>query len=236
MYVRCAGGISIKETVGNFFGEDGGDVDASLQFSAWVAGSTEEVLTAIDKLKRGTKLSEVGCEVLMARTQEHLDELRKRTTVRLKMLNDSIIHLSSNGYTESSPAVKALNHEIWRFKNQHLLKYLVEEEFLPGAGIPTGIMEFNTVVMEDLRNQQENSRNEDNSFRSADIPSYHFTRALTEYAPGRDVVIDGWTYKSAGIMLKSPFNEKRILKIMLFKCGHQQIISGDFNQPCIMCE
>lgn len=236
MYVRCAGGISIKETVGIFFGEDGGDVDASLQFSAWVAGSTEEVLTAIDKLKHGTKLSEVGCEVLMARTQEHLDELRKRTTVRLKMLNDSIIHLSSNGYTESSPAVKALNHEIWRFKNQHLLKYLVEEEFLPGAGIPTGIMEFNTVVMEDLRNQQENSRNEDNSFRSADIPSYHFTRALTEYAPGRDVVIDGWTYKSAGIMLKSPFNEKRILKIRCCsKCGHQQIISGDFNQPCIMC-
>lgn len=239
LFVRLTGGINVKENVSNFFGLEASDCrNPALDFSAWIAGPPPELLKRIEKIKSNTVHHSKSLEALVASSQEQLENLCERTQSRVDYLKSSIDRLLQENFSSDSPAIKSLEYELQRFQRQHLLKYLVEEEFLPGAGIPIGVMEFNTTIREDLiqKKSAHSASNEDNPYRMDDIPSYHFTRALVEYAPGREVVIDGWVYKSAGIMMRTPFNDQRMLKVRYCpNCGNQQIISGDFNDTCALC-
>ncbi len=96
-------------------------------------------------------------------------------------------------FGETSPAYKAVNYQLTQLLDKNAIGYLAEEGFLPTAGLPTGIVEFDTLNIDDIKNKRSNKSK----------PSYFITRALSEFAPGNKIVIDGKSYTSEGILLKN---------------------------------
>lgn len=131
---------------------------------------------------------------------------------------------------ENSPAYKALNHRKRQFNGQYILSYLAESLFLPNAGLPTGIVEFETITITDLKA---------NSGKIRENPSYVASRAITEYAPGNTVLIDGLNYRSAGIIMKSQYGENTERNVVqaCTSCGFQRIKPVEAAlQLCPNCE
>lgn len=131
---------------------------------------------------------------------------------------------------ENSPAYKALSHRKRQFNGQYILSYLAESLFLPNAGLPTGIVEFETTTITDLKA---------NSGKIRENPSYVASRAITEYAPGNTVLIDGLNYRSAGIIMKSQYGEnteRNVVQACTY-CGFQRIKPVEVAlQLCPNCE
>jgi DEAD/DEAH box helicase domain-containing protein len=140
-----------------------------------------------------------------------------------------LLDLSEN-FGNNSPAYKAVNYRYKQFLNKHILGYLAESGFLPNAGLPTGVVEFENTSIQDL----ESNRN-----RFKENPSYPLTRALTEFAPGNSIVMDGKSYKSAGIVLENLWGRslERNLIIGCKSCGYQGVlkIDADVREECPQC-
>ena len=93
-------------------------------------------------------------------------------------------------------------------RGTYLLSILISNGFLPGYGFPTNISTFNNFSLTDFinqRNQQEQERyfavREDNVSIAVGKPTRNMAIALTEYAPGSQIVLDGKVYTSRGITL-----------------------------------
>src|SRR5690606_24053502 len=99
---------------------------------------------------------------------------------------------------------------------------------LPNAGLPLGIIEFDKVTITDLK---------DTYVR--DNPSYPITRALTEFAPGNTILIDGLNYESAGIVMKNLWGEGRREVVQACKnCGYQRKLQilEEIDETCPKCD
>jgi DEAD/DEAH box helicase domain-containing protein len=245
MFVRSGGGMKVKDSVEQFFCTVDGQQESNYdRFILWLSTITNEVFATLDKLKINTVLHSTSNNALVARTQETTEKIYLSVQSRINYSMGEINRLiTEDSCNEDSPSIRSINYELLRLKNENLLKFLVEEGFLPGAGIPVGVLEFNNLQLEDIYEKtrknsvQSTDKNEDNSYKRDDIPSNNLIRALTEYAPGRPVILDGWVYKSAGILLQTSFNIGQIIKVRACKrCGHQQMISGDFGAHCPVCE
>ena len=70
-------------------------------------------------------------------------------------------------------------------------------------------------------------------------PSYPITSALTEFAPGNSILIDGLNYKSAGIIMKNDWGETGEKNIVqgCNSCGYQFIppVENNINDSCPHC-
>ena len=116
--------------------------------------------------------------------------------------------------------------------------YLAEQQFLPNAAMPTGIVEFNHLdayhytILENKKRQLENLRQKltqpgisqiqaikvENEIIDCEraikdileksVSSREIKVALSEYAPGQTIVIDERNYVSAGIEWKNSLNQK----------------------------
>ena len=119
-------------------------------------------------------------------------------------------YIESNRGNENLPAVKAIDRQLYRARNEYLLKELTIVGFLPGHGFPSGIVTLLTSTMKDFKRP---SGNEDNS--RIDVlsvnrgePTRSRSVAIREFAPGSDIVMDGAVYQSSGLTLnwKIPAN------------------------------
>ena len=82
-------------------------------------------------------------------------------------------------FGSNSPAYKAVNYRKRQFLDKFVLGFLAEKSFLPNAGLPTGIVEFEKTTINDLgKNKNKHASN----------PSYTIERALTEFAPGNNIL------------------------------------------------
>lgn len=119
-------------------------------------------------------------------------------------------------FGKNTPAFKSINIQYVQFLNKNALTYLAQEGFLPTAGLPTGIVEFDITNIDTLKT---NNRNKEN-------PSHFITRALSEFAPGNNIVIDGMNYHSSGIILddnRGTQASKEIIQLCN-SCGYQRIV------------
>lgn len=151
-----------------------------------------------------------------------LDEIRRGYDQRLESLTSSLDAAENTG---NKFVVRAIKHRILSFKNTFELGYLAENNFLPSAGIPTGLVEFDNVCKE---NGGQKCRK---------MPMQHLSRAITMYAPGKQVVINEWCYQSSGVALKSKFDEaKRDIIQNCARCGYSQLVLGSPLKKCPKCD
>lgn len=105
---------------------------------------------------------------------------------------------------ENSAAMKAVTLRKSRMANEYLLKELISLEFLPAHGFPLHVATFDTMNLthfRENRRKKDNKGEDNNLFLRRELPSRSLSSALTEYAPGNCVAINGLVYESNGITL-----------------------------------
>lgn len=211
-YISKIEGTNLKSTVGNFFFPNG-DAISSFQYYLFLAYLNNLIVDEIESLKSrykriviNTIKDSVSFEQSIKACLASLEKVYVSLNGRKNLLDNSEIALKKqNGYNDNSPEIKAIDYQRKQLLGQNLLGYLAENDFIPSAGIPTGIVEFNTKVFDDKRNSNIGT---ENNFGKSN-PSLQITRALAEYAPGNQVVINESCYDAAGVIMKSEWSEAR---------------------------
>lgn len=208
-------GINVNDKIQEFFFLE--PQSMALLFEQWLISELETSLkTKLISLVKKTPFENKDFSNIVDIVNQNFYKLKSRTIDKYKAFEEALETLDS-----ASPAYKAISFRKDQFLYKNAISYLAEEGFLPSAGMPTGIVEFDLVNIDTLSKAPEKSN-----------PSYHITRALTEFAPGNNVVIDGKNYLSAGIMLKNNRGtqaQKTIIQSCR-KCGYQRTIDASDNE------
>jgi DEAD/DEAH box helicase domain-containing protein len=213
-------GVNVKEKIEAFFFRD--EQSIAMLFSNWLLNI--EILNYSNALKflvKDTPLAGKTFPYLLNHTIFSFQRLCDKTRNKKEGFDDKLTSLEQE-FNNESPAYKAVNIQRFQFLDKNAISYLAEEGFLPTAGLPTGIVEFDTLNIDDLNKKNTNKSK----------PSYFITRALSEFAPGNQIVIDGKSYKSEGIIFRNDRGvqaEKEIIQ-SCSHCGYQRIIEIGNNE------
>jgi ATP-dependent helicase YprA (DUF1998 family) len=220
-------GLNIKQNIEKFFFS--GNPPIAENFITWLENcDVNSVDAALQYLIEKTPFQAVDSEQLIALVLQNFEKVRTKAFLLQNGYETKLKEISLE-FGDNSPAYKAINYRKLQFLKKFILGYLAEEGFLPNAGLPTGIIEFEKLSISDL---QQNTAHKDN-------PSYPISRALTEFAPGNDILIDGLNYKSAGIILKNVWGQeidRNAIQGCRF-CGYQRILGLDekIDDNCPKC-
>lgn len=123
---------------------------------------------------------------------------------------------------------QALEYQIKNLKEKNLLTYLAEQNFLPSAGLPTGLVEC----------QLGEQKSKEDSYRPISV-TRHLSRSILEFAPGTQLVCNEWVYEPEGIVMKTKYEQAAELYAVCTcgDCGHSFVERGtiDSNTPCPQC-
>ena len=142
-------------------------------------------------LVRQTAMEKVSLSEAALKTKESLvsiqQALLERTEKIASQLQGKLIEIQK----------KAIKIRLNQLRRKNLLTYLAEENFLPSAALPTGLVEC--FLKQDSEN---NSSNNNHSV------TRHRSRAIREFAPGTQVVRNEWVYTPEGILFKNKFQQE----------------------------
>lgn len=155
-------------------------------------------------------------------TKASLEQLKEAYTKQIEALT------GIKGKANRSMRQKALEYQIKNLKEKNLLAYLAEQNFLPSAGLPTGLVEC----------QLGEQKSKENSYRPISV-TRHLSRSILEFAPGTQLVCNEWVYEPEGIMMKTQYEQAADLYAVCTcgNCGHSFVERGtiDSNTPCPQC-
>jgi hypothetical protein len=141
-----------------------------------------EVIKAIEKLIERTGF-DADARVLIEDTRKTVEKIAlmvdsEFASIKEQWQDDYVENNEPKGYG------KRLNYEFTSLYNRNLLTFLSTHQFTPNANMPVGIVELLL---------------EDKDFHSSENPSRDMKVAISEYAPGKRIFIDGTTYLSEGV-------------------------------------
>lgn len=227
-FIQNEGGMGVKDHVSDFFAEGH---SGYTQFSDFLQ-SLPTSHAVFDELDKHHKILVAGSCLSTQSLLESIDKcLVQLDTVYAIYDNRLSALLASREAAEAGTqaARTAIEGRIKNFKDSFLLGYLAEQNFLPSAGIPTGLVEFNNACSDNTAKR--------NGGRRKKLPTQHLSQAISMYAPGKQVVINEWCYQSSGIAMKSKFDEaKRYIIQNCQKCGYSQIVYGSPLIKCPKCQ
>ncbi len=155
-------------------------------------------------------------------TKASLEQLKEAYAEQIKALTDI------KGKANWIMRQKALEYQIKNLKEKNLLAYLAEQNFLPSAGLPTGLVEC----------QLGEQKSKEDSYRPISV-TRHLSRSILEFAPGTQLVCNEWVYEPEGIMMKTKYEQAANLYAVCTcgNCGHSFVERGtiDSNTPCPQC-
>lgn len=183
-----------------------------------INGENESLKKAYSELIVGTSLDTVPLQDAAQVTYMDIASLYdKGFASRLASFNESLQQTEEG--TAKRNIRKAIEKQKDIFLNKALLTYLAEKNFLPSAGIPTGLVEC------------ELGKSDDNN-----DPTMHLSQAISAYAPGKQVVKNEWVYQPAGIRLKTKYDEaSRYIIQNCTNCGYTTIWHGQAMNNCPKC-
>ena len=219
-FISSKGGMRITDSVRDFF-IPAGAADMfmeQLDHYAYDVNIDVKVLNAYLTIVKGTALEYFPFQNSARKTTQALTSVQKTYKDRLAVLEDSLARTQAK-----SKANGVLSRKLKDFQNQSILTFLAENSFLPTAGIPTGLVPF----------MPQNDRYGNNLDK---LPTQPISQAIANYAPGKQVVINEWCYESAGISLKTKYDDtkKNILQ-SCSHCGYTTIVYGAALHDCPVC-
>lgn len=214
-------GIKVTDKIESFFFDELEPI--AVKFISWLMGN-EVILFSnqVSNLVRNTNYENKNFTYILNKVFSNFNQLLNKSKSKKEGFESKLKQLEEE-FGTNSPAFKAVNIQYIQFLKKNALTFLAQEGFLPTAGLPTGIVEFDTTNIDSLNNK--NSRKKKN-------PSYFITRALTEFAPGNNIVIDGMNYHSSGIILddnRGNQSSKEIIQLCN-SCGYQRIVEVSEGQ------
>jgi superfamily II DNA/RNA helicase len=221
-------GLNIKENIDKFF-YDGSPTIAEA-FLNWLESTNSvDFNTQLKYLVKETPLSNSSTKQLIMMVADNFKKVIFGVKKQKEGFDKKLTELS-NEFGDNSPAYKAVKYRKGQFLQKFVISYLAEENFLPNAGLPTGIVDFEKLTVSDI-NQSDQNKLKSN-------PSYPISRALTEFAPGNNILIDGLNYKSSGIIMKNNWGQatERATIQACKSCGYQRTVDfGKVNENCPKC-
>ena len=222
-------GLNVKMNIEKFFYENSTTI--ALSYLNWL--DHIDVLLFHKQLKnlvKNTPLSQKSSEELIFMVSDNFKRIVLKNRNLIEGYDHKLEQLKTQ-FGDASPAFKAVGYRKSQFLHKFILNYLAEEGFLPNAGLPTGIVDFEKITMSDLKGGS-NKKIKTN-------PSYPIARALTEFAPGNNILIDGFNYKSAGIVMKNNWGgaaERNVIQGCK-NCGYQRAldVQGNIGDNCPKC-
>lgn len=217
------------------------------RFIEWISQVHEntKIADAIDLLRKQSILEEANLFDILEETKESVKQISNSWNEEHQKLIQERSLASEEGSRDNSPYVKRINREINRMEDEFLLSELVAGGFLPGYGFPTGIVPFNNENINNFRRRTATGvRREDNNTRYRNMPTRNISLALSEYAPGSQIVIDGKVYRSSGLSLNwhIPQNDSAVNEDQKIRkawrcssCGNSGSAGSTFNNRCNEC-
>lgn len=176
-------------------------------------------------------------------TKKSILDIQKEYNNIIKELSDAF-----NQFQDDTRRQLAISNQIRKSKNESLLKYLSEHQFIPNANMPIGVVTFDFTDHEQARTlhrlyeRTERLRNnlavesdpikkldlqkrlfeiqaETNDIHRATTASRDIHTALNEYAPEQTVVVNEKNYVSAGISLFGTYNRETQTRA-IYHCIH----------------
>lgn len=176
-----------------------------------------------EQLVKGTYKENSSISDAAEATKASLEQLKEAYAKQIEALIDI------KGNANRSKRQQALEHQIKNLKGKNLLSYLAEQNFLPSAGLPTGLVEC----------QLGEQKSEKSQYRPISV-TRHLSRSILEFAPGTQLVCNEWVYEPEGIVMKTKFQQAADLYAVCTcgSCGHSFVERGniDSNTPCPQCK
>lgn len=227
-YVQVNGGMGVKENIREFFTSENMGYEGFCQYLQLMSSEKakfEPLEARYNSLVAKSCLSNQSLLESMDLCYRQIESINAVYKERLSALNSSCEAAKDSGRSVRNAVENRKN----KFLNTSLLGYLAEHNFLPSAGIPTGLVEFN--------NANNKTENEQKFKKNRKMPTQHLSQAISMYAPGKQVVINNWCFESKGISMKSKFEEsKRNIIQSCSNCGYTQIVYGNPLEQCPQCQ
>lgn len=221
-------GLNIKENIDKFFFDGAPTIAES--FLNWLENNDiANYSNQLTNLVKGTPLSNSSAKQLVTMVADNFKKVINSVKKQKEGYEKKITELSVE-FGDNSSEFKAVKYRKGQFLQKFVISYLAEDNFLPNAGLPTGIIDFEKLTLSDI------NRNDQNKFKTN--PSYPVTRALTEFAPGNSILIDGLNYISSGIIMKNNWGQatERSTIQGCKHCGFQRTVDfGKVNENCPKC-
>lgn len=178
--------------------------------------SDDNVLEEVNALADGALGNKVNAVSLIHQTKKRIQEIADSLHGELNAIREQWKNNcdpdKSNG--KDNPW-RRLNYKFTSILNANLLSYLSTHQFTPNANMPVGIVEM--VI-------------DDNERHSTENPSRDMRTALSEYAPGRKVFINGATYLMGGVRWNHSQANRRLKKC----CNNHTWL--DELETCRICQ
>ncbi len=223
-------GLNIKEDILRFFVNEA--TNTGENFMNWL--HQLDVLVYHQQIKdlvKGTEFGKTSHSQLKLKVYDNFMKAKNIVQKQIEGFDKKMKEIKAE-MGENSPAYKAVAYRKKNFLAKYILNFLAEINFLPNAGLPTGIVEFDNTNYEDIKRRLKSERFFEN-------PSYPITSALTEFAPGNSILIDGLNYKSAGIIMKNDWGETGEKNVVqgCNSCGYQFVlpVENKVTDSCPHC-
>jgi len=200
-----------------------------------------EVRNGIDTIRQNSILEKGELGLLLQHAAETLEKAEKEWSVEFGLLEEEL--KKNSELNDKDPYKIKLNRELQRHCDEYLITELVQGGYLPGYGFPTDIATFNPFAIADYKRRQKEEKTErvDNLTIYKEKPSRNLAMALSEYAPGAQVVLDGKAFMSEGITLNWHILDEQVTgetqKILIAwrcrSCGAMDVVSSvNFQGRC----
>lgn len=176
------------------------------EFVEWCDGPHSQdgrLVRGLETLVRGTALEDKAMQQLLRRSKDAIVKAAEAWCLEVEALKADAAQFEEGEGRSQAPAVLAIERQLKRLGDEYLLRELVNRQFLPGHGFPTGVVSFIPTTIENLKKRRAsgNDPHEGTFAQRLGYPSRQLEMAIREYAPGSEIVIDGRVYKSGGVTL-----------------------------------
>lgn len=216
------GGIGPTEKARDFFLGENQDDSLYEGFVSYLGSSRlEAVRNQYEMLVRGTALDSKDLLDVAYECKTHIERIKTEWENKITLLEGAI-----ENTRRSQRQSNFFQKQLEKHQKQNLIGLLMEERFLPAAGMPLGIVPFYT---------QPNDEKNPNAG-----PSLHISQAIVSYAPGQAVTINEYVYKPEGILLKTAYNDTDRYNLQYCsnsECGYIRLEYGNqYQNPCPYCQ
>lgn len=233
-----------------FICDNGDGIQATMNVKEFMDNIYQEFLTFIDVISTQKAEEDKFHTVFGQSTRFSIETTRKAIVNIYGQYNNVIKELEEafETYKDDPKRQLAISNQRKKYENISLLNFLSDNQFIPNANMPTGVVTFDftdkdqasklhilygqadklrhqinieTSTMEKklLESELGNVRKKINSIQKSTSASRDIRTALNEYAPEQTVVVNEKNYVSAGVTLFGAYNEKTQSR-GLYYCKH----------------
>src|SRR5690606_3922462 len=141
-------GLNVKDNVEKFFFSEGNSLYD--RFLNWLEKAELSIYRlAMKELVRNTPLESSNYDHLISLVHANFNTIIVSTFNLKNNFNKKLQDLADE-FGDNSPAYKAVKYRRNQFLHSFIISYLAQEGFLPNAGLPLGVIEFDKITISDL--------------------------------------------------------------------------------------